>query len=628
MIDRDCVGDDDIFTFIKPAIDIHTLGIATATTFLKECGFHVEVLPAVCEKAVENIEVDKNRKVIRKWLHEKHIDHIGYSYRLDPGEGERLFYAFYSFLRNERLLKEQGGSIRKVYFSGLPETCKRLAIGCGDRVIFFEGEETPEEFLRKIGVPDNLYPQSLKEENSYDKKRWQIAGEFLKDDSFQHIKAPSHAGYPDYGSLTDSLEKRLKYIADTKSTPIIRAHIGPFNENKKIALDQYSNWVKRLALSGYLDVLSIGSSQLTQSHFEKSWDGLLNGGGVPIQTSEEYLRVYEDARPMLVRSYAGTDNLRSMAEIHEKYLNIAWHALSFWWFNRLDGRGPLDLQENLDQTFDAMRFIAFSKKPLEANVSHHFAFRGADDVTYIASNYLTAKAAKNNGIRTYVVQNMLNTPKLTWGIQDIAKARAMLKLVRKLEDKNFRIIFETRAGLSYFSPNLEKAKRQLMAVTMLMDDIEPEKILSPEIIHVVGYSEAQYLADPNIVDESIKMTLFARKQYRMLKQKERILESNENEEINSRTDVLYRDALQLINDMETMIADLYSPWGFFEAFRGGYFPVPQLWAERETFKNAIDWEVRFTNGGYHVVDEKGKSMSMNERLLKVKTLRWGKEREE
>jgi hypothetical protein len=298
------------------------------------------------------------------------------------------------------------------------------------------------------------------------------------------------------------------------------------------------------------------------------------------------------------------------------------------WFNRLDGRGPLDLQENLDQTFDAMRFIAFSKKPLEANVSHHFAFRGADDVTYIASNYLAAKAAKNNGIRTYVVQNMLNTPKLTWGIQDIAKARAMLKLVRKLEDKNFRIIFETRAGLSYFSPNLEKAKRQLMAVTMLMDDIEPEKILSPEIIHVVGYSEAQYLADPNIVDESIKMTLFARKQYRMLKQKERILESSEIEEINSRTDVLYRDALQLINDMETMIADLYSPRGFFEAFRGGYFPVPQLWAERETFKNAIDWEVRFTDGGYHVVDETGKSMSMNERLLQVKTLRWGKEREE
>lgn len=53
--------------------------------------------------------------------------------------------------------------------------------------------------------------------------------------------------------------------------------------------------------------------------------------------------------------------------------------------NRLDGRGPLTLEESLQQTFDAMEYIASTKKALEADVSHHFAFRGCDDLTYIVS---------------------------------------------------------------------------------------------------------------------------------------------------------------------------------------------------------------------------------------------------
>jgi hypothetical protein len=68
---------------------------------------------------------------------------------------------------------------------------------------------------------------------------------------------------------------------------------------------------------------------------------------------------------------------------------------------------------------------------LEANVSHHFAFRGADDVTYVVSAVLAARMAKAAGIRHFVLQNMLNTPKSTWGIQDLAKSRAMLRPIRE-----------------------------------------------------------------------------------------------------------------------------------------------------------------------------------------------------
>ena len=146
--------------------------------------------------------------------------------------------------------------------------------------------------------------------------------------------------------------------------------------------------------------------------------------------------------------------------------------------------------ENLKEHFEAIRYIATTGKPVAPNVPHHFAFRGADDITYIVSGYLAAKACKELGVKHLILQNMLNTPKYTIGIQDLAKGRAMLRLVRGLEDSNFSVSLQLRAGLDYFAPDLEKAKVQLAAVTCMMDDIDPENDNSPEIIHVVNYSEA------------------------------------------------------------------------------------------------------------------------------------------
>ena len=51
----------------------------------------------------------------------------------------------------------------------------------------------------------------------------------------------------------------------------------------------------------------------------------------------------------------------------------------------------------------------------------------------------------------------------------------------------------------------------------MMDDIDPKNIYSPEIIHVVSYSEALYLATPDIINESIKITRYALKEYRTQK---------------------------------------------------------------------------------------------------------------
>ncbi len=56
------------------------------------------------------------------------------------------------------------------------------------------------------------------------------------------------------------------------------AHILP---NRTEAIKEYISWTEQLSKTRLLDVLSIGSSQLTQQHFSENWEGLHNGGGVP-----------------------------------------------------------------------------------------------------------------------------------------------------------------------------------------------------------------------------------------------------------------------------------------------------------------------------------------------------------
>lgn len=326
-----------------------------------------------------------------------------------------------------------------------------------------------------------------------------------------------------------------------------------------------------MAKSGFLDILSIGSSQLTQSNFGEDWEDKTNGGGVPINSPEEYRMVWEASRPLLVRTCSGTKNIPSLARMYEQTLNICWHALSLWWFNKLDERGPYDVYTNLKQHIETIKYIAKSNKPFEANVSHHFAFMGADDVTYIVSAYLAAKLSKKLGIKTFILQNMLNTPRITWGIQDLAKSRAMLKLVKELEDSNFRVILQPRAGLDYFKPNLYEAKIQLAAVTALMDDIEPYNEMSPSIIHVVSYSEASHLATPSIIDESIQITQHSLQKYRETKRRGKVYEILKYSDVNEKSLQLYNSAIKIICAIEDNILDPYSAEGFYKVFATGFF---------------------------------------------------------
>jgi hypothetical protein len=397
----------------------------------------------------------------------------------------------------------------------------------------------------------------------------------------------------------------------------MRAHVGPYLPDRLQAVQLFIDWTRQLAATGLLDVLSIGTSQLSQSNFGEDWRGSPNGGGVPINSPQEFTAVWEAARPMLVRTYAGTRDIPRLARLYEETIHIAWHALSLWWFSQIDGRGPYSVRENLEQHVETLRFIAQSGKPFEPNIPHHFAFRGADDVTYVVSAVLAARTAKSLGIRHLILQNMLNTPKSTWGVQDLAKSRAMLALARELEDDSFRVILQPRAGLDYFSPDLEKAKVQLAAVSALMDDIEPNDASSPPIIHVLSYSEGSHLADPPVVNESIQITRSAIAEYRRLRKAGEAPDMARHPEVARRTEELLSGARSLLRAIEQVIPSPYTAEGLYEVFRLGFLPVPYLWECREEFANATQWRTRVIHGGVQVVDESGKAIPPEDRAEAV-----------
>lgn len=597
--------DGDIFAFIKPSLDAHTLGINSAAELLRECGYKVIIGDELIADALNNIKYEVNRQKVLDWIHDNKITYIGLSYRLDETEAINMVGYFMNRLKGANMLSYQEGPIKSILFAGLPHTCEIIEREYKGFIRTFKGGESVRESLIKMGVPEERIPRDILEGSLYDDLRMEFGKDIIDSGQYNSLRPLERANYSEFGTDRDTLIKRLDVNMKKPFMPLIRAHVGPYlsSVDRLDSVKQFIDWVKVLAHTGYLDILSIGTSQLTQSNFGEDWKGRPNGGGVPINTPEEYRQVWDASRPLLLRTYAGTKDIPKLAQIYESTINICWHALSLWWFNRLDGRGPYDLYTNLKQHIETLRYIAKTDKPFEANTPHHFAFRGADDVTYIVSAYLAAKLAKGMGIKTFILQNMLNTPRYTWGIQDLAKSRAMIALVKELEDSDFRIILQPRAGLDYFRPDLDEARIQLSAVTALMDDIDSHDETSPSIIHVVSYSEASHLATPDIINESIRITLHSLQKYRELRRKGKIEDMNNNVDVKERMMELYTSAKIIIAGIERYIKNPYSAEGLYKAFAAGFLPVPYLWGEVDEFEHAKEWRTKPVRGSIKVVDD-------------------------
>lgn len=611
------VNRNDIFGLIRPDNDAHTLGISTVATLIEECGFKVIIGDAGITAAVSEIQKTDNISLLCNWISKNKITRLGFSYRLEPADAQLSFGKVYHLLKQNNQFKEQGGSIIQIYFSGLPEACARIQNEYRNQVPVFMGDETQVETTIRLGIPESAIPKTISEGSKYDDDRLTFARNLIKSGEYNFLPPNLRFTYPNFGSRKDTLTERIINNRKPSYPPLMRVHAGPYSSDYIRAKKEFNSWLNILAETHYLDIISVGSSQLSQSDFGQEWGDKPNGGGVPINSEQDLVDIYNASRPMLVRTYAGTRNIPYLASVYEQTINIAWHTLSFWWFNQIDGRGPYTVKENLKQHLETLKYIAKTGKPFEPNIPHHFAFRGADDYSYVLSSYLAARTAKHTGVRYFILQVMLNTPKSTWGIQDLAKTRALLKLVRELEDKTFTVFLQPRAGLDYFSPDLEKAKAQLAAVSAMMDDIEPENEQSPDIIHVVSYCEAVKLATPEFINESIQITTKSIFEYRKLKKSGMIDNMINNIDVKERAEDLYNEVKSIVATIESNIPEPYSAEGLYTIFAKGIMPVPYLWEGREEFKEAVKWKTGLINGGIKVIDENGNPIKPGLRIQQI-----------
>ena len=608
----------DRLGILKPGVDAHTLGFPAIMGLLQEVGCQVVVAPQDVCVACNRPEEDAGSGLIERWLRRERVTLLGFSYRLDPEEGVQLLARLVRALERRSLFADQGGPVHSIHVAGLPATC-RLARQRVARVTeTHQSDDEPEQTLDKLGIRSTALPRETAAALGYDRARLQFGQDLIRRGDYR-LQAPVfHGGYPEYGSERDNLRLRLQRARQEGTLPLTRAHFGQYQRDRAEAVRQFLRQARELAATGHLDVLSMGTSQLTQERFGEEWGDAANGGGVPLNGEAEFRAAWEAARPMLVRTYAGTRDVPTLARMYERTIHIAWHTLSLWWFCRIDNRGPNDLRENLRQHGEALRYIGSTGTPFEPNVPHHFAFRGGDDVTYVVSGYVAARWAKRLGIQTLVAQNMLNTPRAVWGVQDLARSRVLLSLLRSLEGPEFRVILQPRAGLDYLSADLEKAKAQLAAVTALMDDIEPRDASSPPVVHVLSYSEAERLADPAVINESVQITHAALREYRALRARGAVDDMAESQEVRLRVEELGRDARALIAALESSLPDPWSVDGLYTMMAAGFLLVPHLWDCREELAGAVECRTRLVRGAVREVDEHGVPLAIEDRIERAR----------
>jgi len=293
-----------------------------------------------------------------------------------------------------------------------------------------------------------------------------------------------------------NLQERIEY---KKPFPIIRHHFG------RPDLKETLEGIKILAESRTLDVISIGPDQNTQEFFfhpEKIDPGQNGAGGVPIRSEEDFRKIFEASRTgnyPLLRCYSGTNDIVKMAELLNKNIKNAWCAVPLFWYNELDSRSTRKLKDSIEENQSVMEWHGKRNIPVEVNESHHWGLRYAPDAIEVAAAYLAAYNAKKMGVKIYVSQYMFNTPPEISFSMDLAKMLAKIELIGSLHDKNFRTIRETRTGLFSYPVDFDESKGQLASSTML------QMQLKPEIVHVVGYCEADHAARAEDIVESTKI---------------------------------------------------------------------------------------------------------------------------
>jgi len=306
---------------------------------------------------------------------------------------------------------------------------------------------------------------------------------------------------------SDYLVERIQQVRERENRPIIRAHIGIAAET----IEPTVEGIEKLADAGALEIVSLAPDQTSQELLAKFIRGeedpskyLAGQGGAPIRTIEDLKRLKAATQrgnyPM-TRIYSGTDELLELAKLWEKYLNICFPAVPIFFYNQLDGRGPISIHDSFREHYDLIRYWASVGKPCEINDPHQWGLRYASDDMQVTDHVLVGLMALKLGIKHYVMQMMFELPPEISALDDLAKMKAAYELIEPLtRHYDFYIIRQTRSGLPSFPPDLHQAKGHLAF------GIYTQLYLEPDILHVVTHSEAHHEAKAEDIIESCQIT--------------------------------------------------------------------------------------------------------------------------
>jgi methylmalonyl-CoA mutase cobalamin-binding subunit len=381
----------------------------------------------------------------------ENADMVGVSYRLTPETGERLLAEF-----AEAADELRSNGVRFA-FGGTPPLAEKAA-----KLRFFEkvfiGGELDQEVINYL--------------------------------SGEASSAPQPEEYP--GTM-------LERIHWKSPTPLVRHHFG------LPTMDETLKGIEKIASAEVLDVISLGIDQDAQENFyhpDRQDPRQRGAGGVPVRSSEDYAALFAASRRgnyPLMRTYSGTDDFLKLAELYVNTIHIAWCAVPLYWFNQMDGRGPWDLEGSIRQHQEVMRWYGERNIPVELNEPHHWGMRDAPDVVSVVAGYLSAYNARAFGVKDYIAQFMFNSPPGLSDAMDLAKMLAIIELIEPLARPDFKIWRQTRSGLLSFPLDPTEARAHLAAGIYL------QMALKPQIVHVVGQTEAHHAATANDVIEACTM---------------------------------------------------------------------------------------------------------------------------
>jgi len=299
--------------------------------------------------------------------------------------------------------------------------------------------------------------------------------------------------------------------------PVLRHHFG------LPTMEDTIEGIQQIADAKVLDVISLGIDQDAQANFfhpERQDPRRTGAGGVPVRSADDYRALYQASRRgnfPLLRTYSGTDDFLELAEMYVDTINIAWCAIPLFWFNEMDGRGPWDLEGSIREHQKVMAFYGERGIPVELNEPHHWGMRDAPDVICVVAAFLSAYNARAFGVQDYIAQLMFNSPAELSDKMDLAKMLAMVEMIAPLAlipgplrqaqggtslsngEGGFTIYKQTRTGLLSYPVEINAARAHLSASIYL------QMALKPDIIHIVGHTEADHAATGEDIIEAALM---------------------------------------------------------------------------------------------------------------------------